>query len=74
MHFLLLDVDLFEENSFDAMVIENESKNVKIVKRFSNAAPEVWFKLPEYIKSSQSTAIFKKNLKTYIFFVAVLKL
>ena len=34
---------------------------------FSNAAPEVWNKLPEYIKSSQSTAIFKKNLKTYLF-------
>ena len=34
---------------------------------FSNAAPEVWKKLPEYIKSSQSTAIFKKNLKTYLF-------
>ena len=44
----------------------------KILKRlgkdlFSNAAPDVWNKLPEYIKSSQSTAIFKKNLKTYLF-------
>ena len=40
-------------------------KNLKTFgeRSFSNAATEVWNKLPEYIKSSQSTAIFKKNLK-----------
>ena len=44
-------------------------KNLKTFgeRSFSNAAPEVWNKLLEYIKSSQSTAIFKKNLKTYLF-------
>ena len=44
-------------------------KNLKTFgeRSFSNAAPEVWNKLPEYIKSSRSTAIFKKNLKTYLF-------
>ena len=33
---------------------------------FSYAAPEVWNKLPEYLKSSRSTTIFKNNLKTHL--------
>ena len=50
-------------------LLEVPRKNLKTFgeRSFSNAAPEVWNKLPEYIKSSQSTAIFKKNLKTYLF-------
>ena len=50
-------------------LLEVPRKNFKTFgeRSFSNAAPEVWTKLPEYIKSSQSTAIFKKNLKTYLF-------
>ena len=30
-------------------------------------APEVWNKLPEYLKSSRFTAILKTNHKTYLF-------
>ena len=50
-------------------LLEVPRKNLKTFgeRSFSNAAPEVWNKLPEYIKSSQSTTIFKKNLKTYLF-------
>ena len=48
-------------------LLEVPRKNLKTFGERSNAAPEVWNKLPEYIKSSQSTAIFKKNLKTYLF-------
>ena len=50
-------------------LLEVPCKNLKMFgeRSFSNAAPEVWNKLPEHIKSSQSTAIFKKNLKTYLF-------
>ena len=50
-------------------LLEVSRKNLKTFgeRSFSNAAPEVWNKLPEYIKSSQSTAIFKKNLNTYLF-------
>ena len=49
-------------------LLEYLLKNCKTFgERSFNAAPEVWDKLPEYIKSSQSTAIFKKNLKTYLF-------
>ena len=52
-------------------LLEVPRKNFKTFgeRSFSNAAPEVWNKLhvPEYIKSSQSTAIFKMNLKTYLF-------
>ena len=50
-------------------LLEVPRKNLKTFgeRYFSNAAPEAWNKLPEYIKSSQSTAIFKKNLKTYLF-------
>ena len=41
-------------------VLEVPRKNLKTFgeRSSSNAAPEVWNKLPEYIKSSQSTAIF----------------
>ena len=50
-------------------LLEVPRKNLNIFgeRSFSNAATEVWNKLPKYIKSSQSTAIFKKNLKTYLF-------
>ena len=50
-------------------LLEVHRKNLKTFgeSSISNAAPEVWNQLPEYIKSSQSTAIFKKNLKTYLF-------
>ena len=50
-------------------LLEVPRKNLKTFgeRSFSYAAPEVWNKLPESIKSSQSTAIFKKNLKTYLF-------
>ena len=50
-------------------LLEVPRKNLKTFgeRSFSNAAPEVWNKLPEYIKSSQSTAIFKKILKIYLF-------
>ena len=34
---------------------------------FSYAAPDVWNKLPEYVKSSESLGIFKKRLKTHLF-------
>ena len=34
---------------------------------FSFAAPDVWNKLPEDVKSSNSIAIFKKRLKTHLF-------
>ena len=50
-------------------LLEVPRRNLKTFgeRSFSNAAPEVWNKLPEYIKPYQSTAIFKKNLKTYLF-------
>ena len=34
---------------------------------FSYAAPDVWNKLPEYVKSSESLGIFKKRLKLIFF-------
>ena len=37
---------------------------------FSFAAPKLWNKLPNYIKTSASITIFKSQLKTYLFRVA----
>ena len=34
---------------------------------FSYAAPDVWNKLPEYLKLSETLGIFKKRLKTHLF-------
>ena len=37
---------------------------------FKYAAPSVWNSLPQQIRNSQSTDIFKKRLKTHFYFVA----
>ena len=37
---------------------------------FSVAAPKLWSKLPNYIRTSASITIFKSRLKTYLFRVA----
>ena len=44
-------------------------KNLKTYgeRSFSYAAPNVWNKLPEKVKSAESLNVFKKNLKTYLF-------
>ena len=34
---------------------------------FSQAAPILWNQLPKQLRASQSTDIFKSNLKTYLF-------
>ena len=56
--------------------IRSSDKNLLVVPRkklitfgqrsFSYAAPDVWNKLPEFVKSSESLSIFKKRLKTHL--------
>ena len=42
-------------------------KTVTASRAFSVAAPSIWNSLPNDIKNSGSIALFKKNLKTYLF-------
>ena len=40
---------------------------------FSSCAPRLWNSLPGFIRESDSTNVFKKNRKTYLFKVAFFK-
>ena len=50
-------------------VLEKPPKHLKTYgeRSFSYAAPDVWNQLPQDVKSSETIAIFKKRLKTYLF-------
>jgi hypothetical protein len=37
---------------------------------FKSASPRLWNSLPDYIRSSDSLSIFKKNLKAFLFYRA----
>ena len=57
--------------------LRSSQKNLLLVKKtnlktfgdrsFSYAAPDVWNRLPEDVKSSETLSIFKKKLKTHLF-------
>ena len=66
LKFKTTDYDL---RHFDSLLLEEpDSHSDRMGDRsFSIYAPKVWNKIPYHIRSSSSTNIFKKQLKTYLF-------
>ena len=57
---------LRSSNDTRIFVIPKVKKNVGN-RSFSFSGPEIWNSLPYHVRHSPTSAIFKKNLKTYLF-------
>ena len=66
--FILPENSAQTRHSQDPHRLEEPSANLNIGTRaFAHSAPRLYNKLPNYIKDSETIAIFKKKLKTYLF-------
>ena len=69
--------ELLHQRNYGSRVLRSSSQMLLMVPRtfrknygdraFSIAGPKLWNDLPYSLKTSESVAIFKKNLKTYLF-------
>ena len=64
--YLISLLDLFRRQ-IQACLILNKTNISYGDRALVNSGPAVWNRLPVYIRTEESVALFKKNVKTYLF-------